>query len=96
VAEQFRLDTSLLRETAGTLRQVAREFDGANAASDAIAHALGHGDLAAKVHDFAHEWDDKRAGMVKAIGELATASEQIGTQIEGWDDTFAQVLRGGS
>ncbi len=90
----LKLDTVALREAGSGLRLVAQEFEGANAATTDLGPALGHERLAAKVRDFAHGWDDRRAEMVGAIAGLAEACTGVGEGFEGLDAEFAGALRG--
>lgn len=49
--------------------------------ASALADAVGHAALAARVRSFSTTWDDLRADLVESIGGLAEAARQI-------DDAF--------
>jgi hypothetical protein len=90
----LRVDTHVLRETGTALRTVATEFENANARSDSAAEATGHRELAEKVQEFAHNWDDRRKKMVKNIQNLAEAASKTGEAFETLDSEFAAALKG--
>ena len=90
----LRLSTDELIDVGADLRLVARELDSANARSDTLAEAVGHAGLAARVSDFAHGWDGRRAEMLEEIARLADACTGIGGTFERLDTEFAASLRG--
>jgi hypothetical protein len=92
--DQLRVDTGLLRETGAKLRFVATEFEHANVRSDDAAEATGHSGLGEAVRSFAHNWDDRRAKMVKNIATLAESASGVGEAFEELDSEFAAALRG--
>lgn len=92
----LKLDTAQLRQAGTDLRLVATEFEFANARSTNLGDALGNAELASRVRDFAHCWDDKREKMVDAIASLAQSCTGIGEGFEGLDAEFAKALRGES
>jgi len=94
MSDGLKIDTVALRSAGANLRSVAVEFDGANAKSDTVADAVGHAGLRDAIRDFAHGWDDSRADLVTAIGELADACTGIGEGFEDLDAQFAAALRG--
>ena len=90
----LRLSTDDLLEVGHDLRAVARELEGADVRSDAIADAVGHPALATRVRDFAHGWDGRRAEMLEEVARLAEACTGIGDTFERLDTEFAAALRG--
>jgi len=94
MGDRLTVDTARLRDAGAALRDVASEFDGANAHSDTAADAVGHDELASAVRDFAHGWDDRRAEVVQDVASLAQSCEGIGAGFEDLDTQFAAALRG--
>lgn len=90
----LKLDTAQLRQAGTDLRLVASEFENANARSTTLGDALGSEELASRIRDFAHGWDDKREKMVGAIASLAEACTGIGEGFEDLDAEFAAALKG--
>lgn len=90
----LRLSTDDLTAAGADLRVVARELRDAGATSDAIADAVGHAGLAARVRDFAAGWDGHRAEMLEEVARLADACTGIGESFERLDTEFAASLRG--
>lgn len=88
------IDTTVLREAGSSLRVVATEFEHANARSDTAAEAVGHGDLADRVREFAHNWDDKRGKMLEGIAFLAEAATAVGEHFEDLETELVASLRG--
>lgn len=86
------LDPQSVRELGTNLSGVAKEFTNANANSDRIAAAVGHGRLSDAIKDFAHEWDDTREGMVSDIQTLSQAASAIADGFEQTDQQLAQAL----
>ncbi|MCX7523080.1 hypothetical protein OSC27_12440 [Microbacterium sp. STN6] len=86
----LKIDTTAVRDLGTELASVGREFTGANAHSDRIAGAVGHSGLSDAVHDFAHEWDDTREGMVNDIVTLSKAAIAIA---DGFDQTDGQLAK---
>lgn len=89
----LRLSTDQLIDVGTDLRVVAAEFHDADTLSAAIADAVGHPGLAAKVRDFGRGWDDRRAEMLEEIARLADACTGIGESFERLDSEFAAALR---
>ena len=90
----LRLSTDDLLEVGHDLRAVAQELEGAAVRSDVIADAVGDPALAARVRDFAHGWDGRRAEMLEEVARLAEACTGIGDTFEHLDTEFAAALRG--
>lgn len=88
------IDTVILTDAGHALRIVATEFENANNNSDDAADAVGEHDLADKVRDFAHIWDDKRRKMLGDIAKLAEASSGTGEAFEQLERDFVDVLTG--
>lgn len=90
----LKIDTTILVEAGQSLRVVATEFENANANSNRAADAVGSELLAARVTEFAHNWDDKRAKMMENIATLAEVSQGIGTTFDELEANFVSSLRG--
>lgn len=90
----LRVSTTELREAGGALRLVSEELLHADARSEDAAAYLGHAGLAAAVHDFAHEWNDRREKMVESITGLAEACTGVDEAFERLDRDLGATLRG--
>ncbi len=91
---ELRIDIDVLRETGASLRVVATEFEHANARSDEAAAATGHDDLAERVREFAHNWDDRRGKMLEGIMFLADAATAAGDQFATIETELVAALKG--
>jgi len=87
MGSDLKLDLDRLRELYSDLDGVVREFEGADRLSDDLAEATGDDELSGKVHDFAHNWNDKRAKMTENVKNLRD-------QIKSVSDGFTQVDHG--
>ena len=90
----LRVDLDAVRELGSSLTVVANEFEDANANSDRIAEAVGHGGLSGVVRDFAHKWDDTRGKMTENLRKLADASTQVAQAFTEVDGELAKGLEG--
>ena len=90
------IDTAVLTDAGGQLRLVATEFVHANVRSDDVADAVGHGQLAERIREFAHNWDDKREQMVESVGQLAEIACGVGEVFERLETEFVKALEGSS
>ncbi|MGL5811275.1 MAG: hypothetical protein ACRCYQ_15145 [Nocardioides sp.] len=90
----LKLDTDFLCELGTDLRTVASEFEHANAHSDYVADAVGHGGLAERVRDFAHNWDDRRKKMMGNIQQLGESAYAVGDAFDQLEDELVRSLRG--
>jgi len=88
------IDVDAIQGLGDNLGTVATEFDNANSNSDQIAAAVGHPGLSSAVHDFAHNWDDKRQKMAKAISSLSQASLGLADAWRQVDQQGADALNG--
>jgi uncharacterized protein YukE len=88
----LQIDPQAIRDLGTELSSVASEFKGANSHSDRVASAVGHSKLSDAVKDFAHEWDDTRAGMVDDITTLSKAATAIADGFEQTDQQLAKAL----
>lgn len=88
------VEVDAIRTLGTDLKAVATEFEGANANSDGIAAAVGHGGLAETVRDFAHKWDDTRAEMVEGLKALGDAATTVADNWVDLDKQGADVLNG--
>jgi hypothetical protein len=94
VMSDLKLDVDDVRALGSSLKTIGDEFDGANAHSDRVADAIGHDGLAGAVHDFAHDWDDKRAKMVANIKTLGSAATTVAETFTKADGQLAKALDG--
>jgi len=92
--EDLVVQTGFLLDLGHDLRAVALEFEHANARSDDAAHAVGHGDLADHVHDFAHNWDDRRKKMMGNIQKLGESAVAVGEAFDQVEDDLVKALKG--
>lgn len=90
------VDTTTLSGIGRSLRQVAHEFDTADARSADVALHVGHEELADRLVRFANEWDGRRASLVEAIAHLGDACTAISQTFEELDSALAAALRGES
>ncbi len=90
----LRVDLDAVRELGSSLTTVANEFENANANSDRIADAVGHGGLAEVVRDFAHKWDDTRAKMTENLRMLADSSTAVADAFTDVDTDLAKGIEG--
>jgi uncharacterized protein YukE len=90
----LRVDLDAVRELGSSLTTVANEFENANANSDHIADAVGHGGLAEAVRDFAHKWDDTRAKMTENLRMLADSSTAVADAFTDVDTDLAKGIEG--
>lgn len=88
------LSTDELIEAGRSLRTVATEFEHANVRSETVAGAVGHADLADRVREFAHGWDDRRAKMLGNVQSLAQSCTGIGEAFEGLETDLVAALEG--
>ena len=86
------VDIGAIRDLSSRQKHVATEFSDGNAHSDKIAAAVGHPRLHDTIHDFAHEWDDTREGMVSDIKALSQSAGVIADGFEQTDDGLAKAL----
>ena len=59
-----------------------------------IAEAVGDGDLAGKIRDFADSWSTHRGNIRENLVWLRDQVEQISSEFEARDDELANGLRG--
>ncbi|PJI90921.1 hypothetical protein [Luteimicrobium subarcticum] len=88
----LKIDLDAVTSLGSSLTKVAGEFDGANAHSDRIAGAVGHGHLADTVRDFAHKWDDTRGKMTDNLKALADAATNVAQAFTDTDGELAKAL----
>jgi hypothetical protein len=92
--EDLVVQTGFLLDLGHDLRAVALEFEHANAHSDDAGHAVGHGDLADHIHDFAHNWDDRRKKMMGNIQKLGESAVGVGEAFEQVENDLVKALKG--
>jgi uncharacterized protein YukE len=85
--------TDLLEQLTTDLDVIAQEFERADDFSNEIATAVGHDELASKVHDFAHKWNDKRAEMTQAVKALQQQIAAISDAFTQTDSELAKALQ---
>ncbi|TPW71640.1 hypothetical protein [Schumannella sp. 10F1B-5-1] len=86
------VDYELLRSMSAQLATVRAEFENANAHSDAVAVAVGHGKLGDKVENFAHNWDQRRKDLVEQIEQVEKDLQKIEEKFSDADTEFATAL----
>ncbi|WP_198410512.1 hypothetical protein [Mycetocola zhujimingii] len=84
--------TDLLEQLKTDLDAIAKEFEKADGFSDDVANAVGHDELAGKVKDFAHKWNDKRADMTEAVKALQQQIEAISDAFNEADSELTKAL----
>jgi hypothetical protein len=82
----IRLDLASIRDAADNARVIRSTFEASDDSARSAASACGHDDLAATIERFASTWDDRRAGFVVNLGDVATALRSI-------DDAFTELDR---
>jgi hypothetical protein len=92
--EDLVVQTGFLLDLGHDLRAVALEFEHANAHSDDAGHAVGHGDLADHLHDFAHNWDDRRKKVMGNIQKLGESAVGVGEAFEKVENDLVKGLKG--
>jgi hypothetical protein len=90
----LKLDTDFLRELGRDLHTIASEFEHANARSDYVGDAVGHSGLSDHIHDFAHNWDDRRKKMMGNIEKLGQSAQAVGEAFDQVEDELVKALRG--
>ncbi|GAA1476790.1 hypothetical protein GCM10009623_12360 [Nocardioides aestuarii] len=94
MGDRLSVDTEVLQEAGESLRLVATEFEHADDNSDRASEAVGNDDLADRVRDFAHNWNDRRGEMLGNIAALATAASESGRAFAELDRDLARLIRG--
>lgn len=94
MGDRLNVDTDVLQEAGESLRLVATEFEHADDNSDRAAEAVGNRELADRVRDFAHNWNDRRGEMLGNIAALATAASESGRAFAELDRDLARIIRG--
>lgn len=94
MTDRIRVNPDVLEDTGKSLRYVATEFANADDISDEYSSVVGHDGLADRLRDFADNWDDKRAEMLKAIEGLGEATEGIGSAFTEADTEMYDALMG--
>lgn len=82
----IRLDLASIRGAADDARVIRSTFDTSDDSARSAAAACGHDELATTIERFASTWDDRRAGFVANLGDVATALHSI-------DDAFTELDR---
>jgi uncharacterized protein YukE len=85
--------TDLLEQLTTDLDAIAKEFEKADEFSTEIASAVGHDELAGKVQDFAHSWNDKRKEMTTAVKALQEQIAAISDAFTQTDSELAKALQ---
>jgi hypothetical protein len=88
------LDTTALDECGRSLRLVQLELQHAQSIVDNYAATIGHPKLAARLHDFAGNWDDSRGEMLESIKGLGDAARGIGTSFGDIEKHLVAALEG--
>lgn len=94
MTDDIRVKPDVLEDTGRSLRYVATEFANAGDISDEYSRIVGHAGLAARLREFADNWNDKRAEMVDAIQGLGEATEGIGSSFTEADNQMYDALMG--
>ena len=92
MASHIRIDTGRLAAM-GT--QLARLHDGLSNSTDISSHyegALGSGELADALHDFAGDWSKKKATLLGQLQELSQAATGAAKTWSGADGELAKAL----
>jgi len=88
----FKVDTEVLRNTGAQLMDIVDALKGAKDDAATLAGHVGHGGLAARVRDFADNWQSRRQEMLETIGSLGEVSEGVGIAFEEWDSELARAI----
>lgn len=89
---QVKVDTVLLKEAGGQLRDIVDTLMYANDDAGELAEHVGHRGLAGTVRDFAENWQSRRQEMLEVIGSLGEVSEGVGIAFEEWDRELANAI----
>lgn len=88
----LKIDLGRLETLHHDLDAIASEFRNADDFSDSVADATGDDDLASKVRDFAHGWNQKRTNMVESIDGLVKSVGAITDNFTKVDEGLAKAL----
>lgn len=78
-------DISAIRSMGSGLKRVKKAFDGISSIKGRYGDALGDGDLADALEDFASNWEDHRKDLTKeveALSKITTAAADAYDKIE--------------
>lgn len=90
------LDLDALDSLYKDLLGVSCTFGRIDWASDAVASAVGHDGLAAKVNEFADSWDDRREKTVESLDALWKQAQSVVDGFREADQAMAEILTDGS
>jgi hypothetical protein len=89
------VDTAELHRASVALVHVKTELEKANHTADDASDILGHHALASRLHDFAHDWDDRRAEMLTTIGSLGEFAGGAGDAYDQIEHDLATAISSG-
>lgn len=90
----LRVDTDLLHELDSALKLIVNTLDSASGMSRSTSHAVGDGDLAGVVIDFADDWEDTRDDMLEAVRNVSDAVHMITDAFDTLDTELVKSLLG--
>jgi hypothetical protein len=70
------VDLDSLGSTASSLKTLSDAFSSSNDDADSVKPYLGSGELSSAVHDFAHDWKDKKKALISKLDSLQQMAEQ--------------------
>jgi hypothetical protein len=88
------VDTDMLRSLDHSLKLIVDTLDGAEPMSRTTAGAVGDGDLAGVLIDFADDWEDTRSDMLDAVRSVSDAIHMISDAFDTLDETLVSSLLG--
>lgn len=94
MSEGLSVETHEIRAMAKALSAVRQSFEDAEGIVEEYSDAVGHPRLIDELEEFVDSWDDRRAEMVRAIGQLADAAEEAADTYEEIDDDLGRIIRG--
>lgn len=86
------IDTKLLADMGTQLGRLRDDFNNATSQVDHFSGDMGSGDVADAMHDFASDWEKKKANMVSQLDTLSKGATGSAKTWDGVDQHLAQAI----